>query len=410
MKKVFISGTSMISSGGVGTTNVWNSILNKNVIVKERKYQLYDGTEIEYPVYPMPPINLRDWMTKEKFSWMANEGLNKDMDIVLMFVAASLALKSSNLSSGENVALIIGHENVGVNNLINKVLQGQAPPTKPSPVDSFNEYKNDYFKLQTFPYLFYLAKALELNGAHFIINNACASGLHAIELGSCLIKSGQVDRAVIVCSDYAHVTEHMWLSEKGFSSKQGILRPFDKNRDGSVLGDGAAAVVLESEQSVIERKAEALCEYSGSRFQHDNWRLNLPDVTSHQYSKTISGVINNFDGEIDLLIPHGAGISIWDKYESIEIVNAFKNKNVPTVTALKGYFGHTLGANSLLELCVGIQSMLSNTVPLAYNFSKKDSGIRLSIEKRTMKKQINTVLKTVSAYGGFNAATIIRKV
>lgn len=410
MKKVFISGTAMISSGGIGTSDVWNAVLNQNVIVKKRNYRLYDGTDIEYPVYPMPEISLRDWMTKEKYSWIAKEGLTNDKDFVLMFVSASLALSNANLKNGENVALIIGHENVGVNNLINKVLQGQPPSENQPPVNSFNEYKSDYFKLQTFPHLFYLAKALELNGAHFIINNACASGLHAVELGSCLIKNGQAERAVIVCSDYAHVTEHMWLSEKGFSSKKGVIRPFDKDRDGSVLGDGAAAVVLESEQSVINRKSEAFCEYLGSRFRHDNWKVNLPDVTSHQYSKTIREVINIYDEEIDLLIPHGAGIPLWDKYESREILNAFKDKKVPTVTALKGYFGHTLGANSLLELCAGIQCMLSNTVPLAYNFSNEDSGIDLPIEKRTIKRQVNTLLKTVSAYGGFNAATLIRKV
>ncbi|TYS60615.1 beta-ketoacyl synthase [Bacillus infantis] len=409
MDKVFISGTSMISSNGVGTSSVWKSILSQKIEVVKRKYILFDGTEIEYPVYPMPPLSLEEWMTRNCFAWVKEEKLDEDMDFILLYIAANLAMKDAKIKNGENVALIIGHENVGVNNLINKVLQSH-PSNDYSPIQSFNQYKKDYFKLQTFPHLFYLAKALGVDGAHFIINNACASGLHAMEIGSSLIRTGQVDKAIIVCGDYAHVTEHMWLSEKGFSSKKGVIKPFDKYRDGAVLGDGAAAVVLESSRSVLDRKATVLSEYHGSVFQHDHWKLNLPDVTSNKYSKTIQRALVNFDGDIDLLIPHGAGIPLWDKYESNEIQKAFNNLHLPTTTALKGYFGHTLGANSLLELCVGIQAMLTHTVPPVINHSHSDPNINLPLEDKIAKKQINSVLKTVSAYGGFNAATIIKSV
>ncbi|SDZ40543.1 beta-ketoacyl synthase [Bacillus sp. 166amftsu] len=409
MKKVYITGTSMISSGGIDSSNVWNSILNQKVQVQKRKYIMYDESEIEYPVYPIPKLDIKDWIKQETYSWIKQENIEEDMDFILMYIASSLALKNSKIKKRENVALIIGHENVGINNLINKVLQG-PPLKKATPLEAFNQYKKDYFKLQTFPHLFYLAKALNINGAHYIINNACASGLHAMEIGSNLIKMGQADQVVVVCSDYAHVTEHMWLSEKGFSSKQGIIKPFDKQRDGSVLGDGAAAVILESENSISRRKGEVLCEYFGSVFQHDNWKLNLPDVTSHCYSKAINRALIKFNSEIDLLIPHGAGIPLWDKYESKEIFRAFKGGNLPDVTALKGYFGHTLGANSLLELCAGIQSMLSNIIPPAYNYSELDPDIKLPVGKKFRRKQINSLLKTVSAYGGFNAATIIKRV
>lgn len=410
--EVCISGTSMMSACGIGNEEVWNAVLTGSIKQSERQYIMGDGSLYNYPVYAMPDLSLADWINSSELEWFAEKGLNEDIDFSYLCIAAKLALANADLPDLSNlqVALVVGHENLGVNHLVDKILQ--APPgIDPlyNHMNSFKSYRNDFFMLQTFPHLFYLSKLLNITGPAYTVNNACASGLYALELGSQLIRSNKADIAVVVCADYAHITEYLWLEEKGFSSVGGQLRPFCKGRDGSILGDGAAAVILESPQSANRRNVKPTFSYIGGSLHQDNWQLILPDVSRHTYSQVINEAINSLAlTDIDLLIPHGAGIRLWDQYEAREIKKAFE-EDPPDVTSFKGYTGHTLGANSLLESVLLLECMRHNVIPHTANLNEIDTGIRLPIVQKTKEKRLQRTIKAVSAYGGFNAAAVFEK-
>lgn len=412
-KSVFVTGTSVITSGGVGNEDVWDSIINQKVVMDFREYQIANEKQITYPVFPIAVEKLiNDWLEPKTIAWLEEENLKNDYDFILLLIASKLAILDADLpkDSVSSISLIIAHENLGINSLIDKILSPKSVDAKISSYEGFLKYREDFFNVQTFPHLFNLAKALNIEGQSYTVNNACASGLYALDLAKMMINSEQADVVLVVSSDYAHVTEHMWLEERGFVSKANKLKPFDRERDGSILGDGAAAIVLESSNVIKrERKQKIKCRYAGSSFKQDTWRMTLPDVTKHSYSKVISQTVNRFaKSEVDLLIPHGAGIPMWDLYEANEIHRAFKD-GLPDITGFKSYTGHTLGANGLIETVILIYCMLNNTIPSLLNFSNMDEKINLPVVTQPTYKKLDTVMKTVSAYGGFHAASIFEK-
>ncbi|PEM43195.1 beta-ketoacyl synthase N-terminal-like domain-containing protein [Bacillus toyonensis] len=416
-----ISGIGLLTSSGTGIREVWESVMDQKVIKGVRNYKTKEGIHLKYPVYP---INIdkviHRWLEPKTIKWLKNENLIEDNDFILMLIASKMALLDADLPSKEShtISLVIAHENLGVNRLIDKVIaanhgKDKIPSFSDDSMSSFTSFQEDFFKLQSFPHLFNLSKALKLEGLTYVVNNACASGLYALELANMMIKSRQADVVLVVSSDYAHVTEHLWLQNKGFVSNSNNLRPFDIKSDGAILGDGAAAMVLESAEFVSKynRKNRNKCLFKGSSLQQDNWRMTVPDVTKNTYSSVIKNILlRGGIMEIDLIIPHGAGIPMWDHYESKEINKAFSKHNIPPVTALKGYFGHTLGANAIIESTILIECLKNNVIPPTYNFSQTTSEINLPIVNKITEKRLNTVMKSVAAYGGFHAASIFEKV
>ncbi|MBG9794376.1 hypothetical protein ABD76_18425 [Paenibacillus dendritiformis] len=413
---VSIIGASVLGAPGIGKEAVWGGMRTAKSMPGIRSYEMYDGSAIDYPVYAIRPIDIRDWLPTTTCRWLEQEGLNQDPDFILLLIASLLAIEDACLAPSDlnKAALVIGHENPGINRLIDNILQAKNRMLhqEENPLASFGRYKHDFFRLQTFPYLFYLAKALGIQGVSYITNNACASGLYAMELGAQLIREGRVETAVVVCADYAHATEYLWLGDKGFHSPQQVLKPFDSGRDGSVLGDGAAAVVLRSPDCVSEGSQRRLGRYLGGAFQQDGWNLSLPNVTSRSYANVISQAVRRLGNvQPDLLVPHGTGMQMWDAYEIAEITSAFAELDMPLpkMTAFKGYFGHTLGANSLVEIVCLLQSMEQGVIPPAANYERHHFKWNIPMVTQWEPCSVHTAIKTVSAFGGFLAAGVFEK-
>ncbi|SDN47654.1 3-oxoacyl-(acyl-carrier-protein) synthase [Fictibacillus solisalsi] len=417
MKDIYLSGIGLISSLG-HDMSAWRKLFRNEQNPAKRQYLLNNNIEIEYPVFPIGEDELA-YLKEKLFTEFGireddiEQFLLEDKDFLLLLIASLAGLRNANINCmDKTVALVIAHENLGVNHLIDGLIQKPNLLDPSSPLESFQQYKHDFFRLQNFNFLYHLAKILKVNGPTYTINNACASGLYALELGSNLIKSEQADVVIVVSSDYAHVTEYLWLNEKGFNASNNVIAPFDQKATGSVLGDGAGVIILESEDSLTQRKHSPLGRYITTAFQQDHWRISLPDVTAKSYSKVIKKALSRYGRNVDFIIPHGTGIPMWDKYEAREITSSFKDLNleIPHVAAFKGFIGHTLGANSLIELVLGIFSLNEDVIPPFFppDFHAHPS-VALPFTQKKITKKMNSVLKTVAAYGGFNAATIIEK-
>lgn len=413
---VSIVGTSLLGAPGIGNQSVWQRLQEGGIGPELRHYELHDGHTVTYPVYTAPSVHLGDWVSESTRRWLEQEGLQQDTDFLLLLVAARLAIEDAGLTPSEvgRAALIVGHENLGVNSLIDRLLQSNHGlfSQDGSPLDAFGRFKQDFFRLQSFPYLFYLAKSLGIQGPAYTINNACASGLYGLELGRQLVHQGQADTALVVGGDYAHATEYLWLGDKGFHSPSQSLKPFDINRDGSVLGDGAAAIVLKHPDAAKSHGSSQIASYLGGAFRQEGWSLGLPNVVSHAYSDTIVQAMQpRLAHPPDLLVPHGTGIQMWDAYEGAEIIHAFGRLNwrLPTMTALKGYFGHTLGANTLLEIVCMLHCMQAGVLPPTAGFEKHRFNTDFPINSHWRRGDIRTAVKTVSAFGGFLAAGVFER-
>lgn len=237
-----------------------------------------------------------------------------------------------------------------------------------------------------------------------IVSNACISGIMAVLTGMRLIQSGQYENAVIAGAD---VITKFVLS--GFQSFQAIspepCKPFDADRTGITLGEGAATVVLSSNPQY----AGNIKVLSGA-VSNDANHISAPSRTGEELAQAINKTLDDAGisaGDIDFISAHGTATSYNDEMEAKALTLA--NLQAIPVNSLKGYYGHTLGAAGLVESIVSIQSLKENVVLPTLGFVTMDVTVPLNVCTAILPGNYHTCLKTASGFGGCNAAVLFSK-
>jgi 3-oxoacyl-[acyl-carrier-protein] synthase I len=237
-----------------------------------------------------------------------------------------------------------------------------------------------------------------------IVSNACISGLLALLTGLRLIQSGQYENAVVAGCD---VITKFILS--GFQSFMAIssspCKPFDAERDGITLGEGAATVILSS-----EKKYAGNIQLAGGSVSNDANHISGPSRTGEELALAIKNALRNanvFANEIDFISAHGTATLYNDEMEA-KAISLTNMESVP-VNSLKGNFGHTLGAAGLIESIVAIHSLKENMVLPTKNFSHNGVSKPINICSTLQTADLSNCLKTASGFGGCNAALVFKK-
>ena len=202
--------------------------------------------------------------------------------------------------------------------------------------------------------------ATHLGISNFVttISTACSSSVNAIMFGSNLIKTGQLDRVVVGGAD--SVTK---FTLNGFNTlmildKTGC-HPFDENRAGLTLGEGAAFLVLESEEIVLKEGKSILAEVSGYGNANDAYHqtASSPEGTGAFMAMSKAIAMSGLQpGDIDYINVHGTGTLNNDLSEGVAMERLF-GENVPHFSSTKGYTGHTLGAAGAVEAVISILTL-----------------------------------------------------
>jgi 3-oxoacyl-[acyl-carrier-protein] synthase-1 len=237
-----------------------------------------------------------------------------------------------------------------------------------------------------------------------VVSNACISGIMAILTGARLLQSGLYENAVVVGAD-----EISKFVLAGFQSFQAIsaepCRPFDENRTGITLGEGAATMILSTNPKYVDR-----IKVLGGAVSNDANHISAPSRTGEELcgaigrSLTMAGLLAE---EIDLISAHGTATSYNDEMEAKAIALAGLD-SVPT-NSLKGYYGHTLGAAGLIESIISIESLKQNLVLPTLGFETIGVSSPINICTTLTSKRLKTCLKTASGFGGCNAAIVFSK-
>ncbi|MCC8425868.1 beta-ketoacyl synthase [Mucilaginibacter sp. UR6-11] len=237
-----------------------------------------------------------------------------------------------------------------------------------------------------------------------VVSNACISGIMAILAGARLIQSGRYENAVIAGAD---VITKFILS--GFQSFQAIsaepCKPFDENRTGITLGEGAATMVLSSNSKYADR-----IKVLGGAVSNDANHISAPSRTGEELCGAIKRTLSMaglVSEDIDLLSAHGTATSYNDEMEAKAITLA--GLSLVPANSLKGYYGHTLGAAGLIESIVSIQSLKQNLILPTLGFEKMGVSNPINVCTALTPKRLKTCLKTASGFGGCNAAVLFSK-
>lgn len=260
---------------------------------------------------------------------------------------------------------------------------------------------------------------LGLKGESVSHVTACASSTHAIGEAYRTIKHGYEDMIFAGGSEAAICTASIagFENMKALSSVEDVNRasiPFDKERSGFVMGEGAAVVVLEELEHAKNRGAKIYGEIIGYGASSDAYHITSPDPESKGAIRAMKRAIDDADikpEDIEYINAHGTSTHLNDVGETIAIKEVFGNhaKDIK-VSSTKGNTGHLLGAAGALEAIICIKALEEGLIPATINYKVPDEECDLNIvPNENIKKDLNIVMSNSLGFGGHNGCIIFKK-
>ncbi|MGI9244658.1 MAG: beta-ketoacyl-[acyl-carrier-protein] synthase family protein [Verrucomicrobiales bacterium] len=259
----------------------------------------------------------------------------------------------------------------------------------------------------------HLADAFGLSGPVSIITNACSSGANAIGHGFHLVKRGQADR--VLCGGYDALSAMVFA---GFDSLQalttGVPRPFDADRDGLALGEGAALVTLETLQAAEKRGAEILGEVVGYGASTDSHHLTQPHPQGDAALRSMQAACDEAGigpEQVDYINSHGTGTPLNDIAEGRAIQRwAGAGVGRVAVSSTKASIGHLLGGAGAVEAVIALMAMRGNWLPPTTTVREPDDVCTFDLIREPRDAQVDCVLTNSFGFGGANATLVMREV
>jgi 3-oxoacyl-[acyl-carrier-protein] synthase II len=406
--RVVISGMGTINPIGGNVKEFWENLIKGKSGVRRLQAFPIDG----YSVQIAGEIDLPDLT-----GYFKDKKMSKRLDryVILAQIAATQAIRDSGLDvekAPQRYGVIIGTGEGGVGTRYNntkKMLADGMQSTSPFFVMCIPSTASGYFAMEW-----------NLQGPCFSVNSACATGNHAMGVAASLIKMGMADaiftggaEAPIFPSGMAAFGNIMALSERN-SSPETASRPFDRERDGFVLSEGAGVLCLEELEHAKRRGARIYAELAGYGFSSDAYDLVAPHPESRGSAQAMKGALDNAKlniDQVDLINCHAASTPLGDLAESKAINVVFKDRarGVPAHST-KSMTGHPLGAASAVEAIAAILAIQEGVIHPTINQFEQDPRIMLNVVRNQPRDaRVNHVLSNGFGFGGENAAIALSR-
>lgn len=248
---------------------------------------------------------------------------------------------------------------------------------------------------------------------------ACASGTNSIGDAFKAVQRGDVDY-IITGGTEAPLTN---MAFAGFSSMKALSfnddpktasRPFDKNRDGFVMGEGAGILVLETLESALERDAKIYAEIVGYGATGDAYHITAPADGGEGGARAMKMAIDDAGvspNDVDYINAHGTSTGLNDKYETMAIKKVFgEHAYSLAVSSTKSMTGHLLGAAGGVEAVISVKAISDSIIPATINYETPDPDCDLDyVPNESRKQEIEYVLSNSLGFGGHNATLVFKK-
>ena len=252
-----------------------------------------------------------------------------------------------------------------------------------------------------------VAMTFEIRGPVFATSSACASSAHAIAQGAAMIAMGQVDCALVGGSEAISTAGSVraWEAIKAMSPV--TCRPFSADRDGMVLGEGGAVLVLEAWDHATARGAAILGELVGWGMSSDAFHITQPSPEGQARAmRQAAKQAGALDRDDILVSAHGTGTPLNDAAETLSLVEVFgeRARRLPVI-ATKSAHGHLIGGSAALQAAIGLRALSEGLAPPIQNFNQRDPACDLDLvvgEARKVGSKL--LLQNAFAFGGLNVA------
>lgn len=391
-----ITGYSIISALGNQISSVWDALAKGHHAIKR-----LDETRSN-------AIKVAGFIDAESYREFCGPYISKKNDRTTSFslAAVSQLIQSEQLNT-VNSGIILG-TGYGTIDMIDQLSQKKYKEGQRFPAYTLTSSMNNSTVSQ-------LSIQFGFKRYNTTLFTACSSGINAIGLAYRLIKHGYEDSIMVVGveSGLSPSILESWASLRAASpldDPEVACCPFSINRSGVVLGEGAAAILIESKEHAIKRNAKILAEIVSYSTNIDGFHITQSEATSQTAVMKNALTEAKLDIEdIDLISVHGTSTPLGDKSEYTAIYNLFNEKThtVP-INALKSQFGHTIAASGVFETIFSIEMMNRNTILPTIHYTP-DPEINLNVITALTPSSLNVVLKNSFAFGGNNACIILKK-
>lgn len=251
------------------------------------------------------------------------------------------------------------------------------------------------------------AMAFEIHGPVFAVSSACASSAHAVAQGASMIAMGQVDCALVGGSEAISTAGCVRAWEAIRAMSPVTCRPFSADRDGMVLGEGGAVMMLEAWDHATARGATILGELVGWGMSSDAFHITQPSPEGQARAVRQAATMAKAGDRDDILISaHGTGTPLNDAAETQSIVEVFgeRGRRLPVI-ATKSAHGHLIGGSAVLQAALGLRALAEGLAPPILNFNARDPNCDLDLvlgEARPIAAKL--LLQNAFAFGGLNVA------
>lgn len=257
-----------------------------------------------------------------------------------------------------------------------------------------------------------------IKGPNLASVTACAAGTHAINEAAKTIMLNGADAMLVIGAEsticpvgIGGFAAMKALSERNDEPEK-ASRPFDRDRSGFVMGEGAGALVLEEYEHAKARGARIYAEVAGFGESGDANHITTPAPEGEGAARAMKAALSMANVQIDYINAHGTSTAYNDLFETMALKKVFGGKdNVPPVSSTKGQIGHCLGAAGAIEAVISIMAMQAGILPPTINQEHSDPECDLDyIPNVARQAKINAVMSNSFGFGGTNGVIIFKKI
>ena len=402
--RVVITGEGSISPLGVSSKDLWNNLIHgKSGIKLIKSFDTENfNVKIAGEITDFDPLTFFEHKESRKL----------DRYTMFAMIAADQAIKSSGLDSS-NVGVILGTGVGGMHTLeeeqtklLKKGQRGVSPHFIPKMIPNIAGGQ--------------IAIKYGFHGPNFSLSTACSSASDAIGMAYRLIQSNQIN-AMVCGGSEGGITpltlsgfSNMKALSKNNDNPQSASKPFDKNRDGFIMSEGSAMLVLESLDSAQKRGANILAEIVGYGITNDAYHITQPHNESKGAASAIDLALKDASinkDEVSYINAHGTSTYYNDMLETQAIKQVFGNQAKDLlISSTKSMTGHMLGATGAIEAINCIYAMNHGIIPPTINYETPDPECDLNyVPNKSIESNLTITMSNSFGFGGHNSVLAFKK-
>lgn len=404
-RRVVVTGVGLVTPLGIGTDTTWDALV--------------EGTSGVGPIsaFDAAPLDVRiaaEVRSFDALDWLGSHREVRRTDRFCQFAiaAAAMAVEGAEIADRSAVATVIGSSIGGARTIMDGVHMDARNPAMVSPFFVPSSIVN--MAAGT------VARLHGFGGPSVATSTACASGADAIALAFGLVRDGRASAAVAGGAEACVVSPliagfgNMRALSRRNDDPAGASRPFDADRDGFVLGEGAGVLLLETVESATDRGARVLTEVVGCAQTNDVYAMTAPRPDARAAERAMGLALRDAGlqpSDVGYINAHGTSTQLLDAAETRAIKQLFgEHSGRLAVSSTKSMTGHLLGASGGVEAAVCALAIDRHRLPPTINQTTPDPECDLDyVHNRARKADVDVVLSNSFAFGGHNTTLVFRR-